>query len=165
MAGKGQPGFSQLCGTTWGSNIQSQGAFNLVPAHAHLIRADLAKPWHLEDGEWVLSWSSTLTWAEGRTPRVLAGTSPFPSVFSTPRRHFPSLAALSPLDPSVMLVDDGQNILTSTCRSFMCPYYEAVSPLCHAEPITCPSCWERCLDPGTQHRNVRAPAPHPQRNN
>lgn len=169
VAGKGQPGFSRVCGTTWGSYLggrtQSQGGLNLVPGHPHLLRADLAKPWHLKDEEQVLSW-----------PRILMGTgkdtqgqslqaiAPCPLLPPTPRTHFPSLAALGPLHP--------QPCWWMMARTFpsgaggpLSPYCRAVSPLCHIEPINCPFCGERCLDPGTQHRNIRAPAPHPQRNN
>lgn len=72
MAGKEQSHSSQCVGlrgaATWGAG-PSQRALNFVLAHPHLVRADLVRSWHPEDGEQVLSWSRTLTGA----PRVSLG--------------------------------------------------------------------------------------------
>lgn len=114
-----------------GGTTQSQCGFNLVPAHPHLLRADLAKkPWHLKDEEQVLSW-----------PRILIGTgkdtqgqswqaiAPCPLLPPTPRTHFPTLAALGPLHP--------QPCWWVMARTFpsapggpLCPLTTGLCPLC-----------------------------------
>lgn len=86
--------------------------------------------------------SSELTWPNPGTSRMGSGCSPGPGsvwqalapshlLLPTPRTHFPSLAALGPLHPQpCWWVMEHPH-----CRSLMSPYYGAVSPLCHTEPI------------------------------